>query len=459
MKRLVFCFDGTTNKLAAVNPTNVVLMAESILPTTDEGINQSVYYDEGVGTGKWARLSGTLFGVGLLTNLREAYRFLIFNHEPGDEIFIFGFSRGAFTARSFAGFIRHVGILDVNSARQIDAALAMYEAALKKDGDDHISALKFRAAYSAKTCVSDFDEDWRCEHVEGFRKGDAARLNIKYVGVWDTVGALGWPNVLPFASWLNRRRGFHDVRLTSKVYSARHALALDECRKLFRPTIWSNINELNTDKDISPYDPQAPYQQKWFPGVHGAVGGGGPHRGLSDSALSWILAGARRAGLKINIDHSSRVHEVAPDPLSPLQNEPERPVYERGLLGRLNRFLLHADREGPQDMKDVSAFALRRWATDPDLLPEKRAYRPASLAVVREQIDHFIVQIDGYEEGDLEYKAPLFHIVQPGDDLPKIAVKYLGSAARGDEIWEMNRDLIDDPGEIHIGWKLRLPKA
>jgi uncharacterized protein (DUF2235 family) len=150
MKRIVFCFDGTTNKLAAENPTNVVLMAESVLPTAPDGTPQLVHYDEGVGTGKMDRVRGTVFGVGLVTNLREAYRFLIFNHEPNDEIFIFGFSRGAFTARSFAGFIRHVGILDVNSAREIDRALDLYESAMGSDGDDHLEALKFRAAHSSK---------------------------------------------------------------------------------------------------------------------------------------------------------------------------------------------------------------------------------------------------------------------------------------------------------------------
>lgn len=126
MKRLVFCFDGSWNRLDADCPTNVVLMAESIRPTASDGTTQIVYYDEGVGTGKREKFRGGVLGMGLLTNLREAYRFLIFNYEPGDEIFIFGFSRGAYTARSFAGFTRHVGVLDINSASQINRALSLY---------------------------------------------------------------------------------------------------------------------------------------------------------------------------------------------------------------------------------------------------------------------------------------------------------------------------------------------
>lgn len=162
MKRLVFCFDGSWNRLDADCPTNVVLIAESVRPTARNGTPQIVYYDEGVGTGKLDKIRGGVFGTGLLTNLREAYRFLIFNYEPGDEIFIFGFSRGAYTARSFAGFIRHVGILDINTASKIDKALGLYKAALKKDGDDHPDTMKFRADYSTKVCVSEHDRQWRC---------------------------------------------------------------------------------------------------------------------------------------------------------------------------------------------------------------------------------------------------------------------------------------------------------
>ena len=457
MKRLVFCFDGTTNKLAAVNPTNVVLMAESILSTAPDGTPQLVHYDEGVGTGKLDRVRGTLFGVGLVTNLREAYRFLIFNHEPEDEIFIFGFSRGAFTARSFAGFVRHVGILDVNSAKEIDRAIELYEAAMGADGDDHLDALKFHAEHSSKVCVSEFDEDWRCENVDGFVQEQSTKLNIKYVGVWDTVGALGWPNVLPGANWLNRSKGFHDVRLTSKVHSARHALAIDETRKLFRPTMWGNVNELNSDKDISPYDVDAPYQQKWFPGVHSAVGGGGPERGLSDSAFSWILVGARRAGLAISVAKNSRVFGVEPNYLSPLQNNPERPFYERGVIGWLNRKLLHAPREGPTDIKDVSAFAFRRWSLKGSDLPEDQEYRPKPLAHLSDEIDKLLLRLNKPRADELETKSVDLHLVKPGEDLPTIADKYFTDAGRSNEIYELNLDLIDDPREIHPNWKLRLP--
>lgn len=451
MKRLVFCFDGSWNRLDADCPTNVVLVAESVRPTAKDGTVQVVYYDEGVGTAKRDRFRGGIFGMGLLTNLREAYRFLIFNYEPGDEIFVFGFSRGAFTARSFAGFIRHAGILDINSASQIDKALTLYKAALLKEGDDHPRTMKFRATYSSKVCVSEHDRQWRCINVEGFNRDAVSILKIKYVGVWDTVGALGWPNIIPGAKWLNRKLGFHDVRLTSKVQSARHALALDEKRKPFRPTVWNNVAELNADDGKDHYSAEAPYQQRWFPGVHGAVGGGGESRALSDGALSWILAGARRAGLEVNTSSSSRIFETQPDRAGPLQNEPERPWHDRGLIGRIKHFLIDEDRDGPRELNDVSAPARWRWYAEAGQLPEHALYRPPSLSQVASDLE-----THRPPASDIETKAALI-VVKKGDDLGKLAEKHLGSADRLMEIFEANRDLIDDPREIHPGWELRMP--
>jgi uncharacterized protein (DUF2235 family) len=106
MKRLVFCFDGTWNKLDAQYSTNVVLTAESVLPLTRENVAQVVFYDEGVGASKLESLSGGMFGAGLVRNMADGYRFLLFNYSPGDEIYVFGFSRGAYTARLSGDFVR-----------------------------------------------------------------------------------------------------------------------------------------------------------------------------------------------------------------------------------------------------------------------------------------------------------------------------------------------------------------
>jgi uncharacterized protein (DUF2235 family) len=451
LKRLVFCFDGTWNRLAADCPTNVVLVAEMTKPIASDGSPQIVYYDEGIGTAKDERFRGGAFGKGMMDNIREAYRFLLFNYEVGDHIFAFGFSRGAFTARSFLGFIRHAGILNVDSAKEIDRAIELYKAVFKGDGDDAPSALEFRSRYSSQICVSKWDYDWRKENCEDFDESTQL-LEIKYLGVWDTVAALGIPKFIPFATRINRKFGFHDAKLTSKVQAARHAVAIDERRVLFEPVLWNNVAELNNDKGASMYDVKAPYQQKWFAGVHGSVGGGGPERGLSDAALAWVVKGARAAGLEVRSHPKSRVFQIAPNYLAPLQNDPEAARADQSILGSIKRLLLCSDRIGPDDIVEVSASARRRWNAEPKDTCEGVKYRPKTLAKLAERLTDPSIDIDP-DEDDISQ----IHIVEKGDTLGKIAKKYLGDSARYNEIFDQNRAQLDDPDDIYIGMKLRIP--
>ena len=446
MKRLIFCFDGTWNRLDADCPTNVVLVAEMTKPIASDGSPQIVYYDEGIGTAKDERFRGGAFGKGMMDNIREAYRFLLFNYEPGDHIFAFGFSRGAFTARSFVGFIRHAGILDVDSAKEINRAIELYEAVFKRDGDDAPRTLEFRSRYASQVCVSEWDRDWRSQNCKDF---DASTpiLEIKYVGVWDTVAALGCPKLMPGATWINRRFRFHDAKLTSKVQSARHAVAIDERRVLFEPVLWNNVADLNNAQGASMYDVKAPYLQKWFPGVHGSVGGGGPERGLSDAALSWVLHGARAAGLELRNHPKSRVFSIAPNALAPLLNAPLA-WQDRGAVGAVKHFLLCTDRIGPDDLVEVSASARQRWAAPPSDLPEGMDYRPKTLSKVAKLLTDSIVGI-GTET--------IQHVVEKGDTLRKLADRFLGEHDKADEIFDLNRDQLDDPDEISIGMNLRIP--
>jgi uncharacterized protein (DUF2235 family) len=126
MKRLVFCFDGTWCRLDAPYPTNVVMTAESVIPISHDSTVQLIFYDEGVGTAKGDRLAGLLFGSGLVEIMGAAYRFLIFNYTPGDELYVFGFSRGAYTARSFAGMLSYCGILLRRDAAKVNEAIERY---------------------------------------------------------------------------------------------------------------------------------------------------------------------------------------------------------------------------------------------------------------------------------------------------------------------------------------------
>jgi uncharacterized protein (DUF2235 family) len=442
-KRLIFCFDGSWNRLSQEHPTNVVLVAESILPRTNDGIPQIVWYDEGVGTSSSDKLRGGAFGAGLVANLREAYRFLIFNYEAGDELFLFGFSRGAYTARSFAGLVRFAGILDVVSASRIDEAIDMYKKALDNDGDDPPEARWFRAKYSTRVCADRTDLDWRCRFLPQFDPATAHLLKIRYLGVWDTVGALGWPRIIPFQSWLNRNHAFHDVRLTSKIQAARHALALDEDNVLFTPSLWDNVGSLNGGAEISTYDPEAPYQQKWFPGNHGSVGGGGPERGLSDSALDWVITGARKAGLELFTEKTSRLYQLRPNALAPLVNSPNIVKGIKAWLVRQMKALLATPRKGPDDINDVAGPAQRRWLADP-------SYRPPSLH--RVAVDLNLLPQPVYTKS-----IQAEHHVQPGDTLGKLAEQYLDEKARYKEIFEANRDQLDDPNVVHIGTILKIP--
>jgi uncharacterized protein (DUF2235 family) len=153
MKRLVFCFDGTWNRLDAVNPTNVVLTAQSITPVASADVVQIIHYDSGVGTTNRDKWTGGLFGEGLLDKIVDAYTFLVFNYEVGDELYVFGFSRGAFTARSFAGLLRNCGIVQRRNASRITEVVKRYEERHKDEDHDSEDLLVYRSEICPQLCV------------------------------------------------------------------------------------------------------------------------------------------------------------------------------------------------------------------------------------------------------------------------------------------------------------------
>ncbi|WOH52960.1 phospholipase effector Tle1 domain-containing protein [Bradyrhizobium sp. sBnM-33] len=444
MKRLVFCFDGTWNALNADTPTNVVLTAASIVRETRDGITQIIHYDEGVGTGRLEKLSGGMFGAGLIENVREAYRFLIFNYDPKDEIFVFGFSRGAFSARTFVNFVRHVGPLRRLHAARIDEALDLYRERLSGADGASERTRKFRADYSSNVCVGTDDDSWRCQNVADYQKGSAPVLTIKYLGVWDTVAALGFPEVMPFSQKLNNKYAFHDASLSDFVESARHAVAIDERRALFPPATWSDLTAINAAKNYSPDHLDAPYQEKWFPGTHGSVGGGGDIRGLSDGALAWVLKGAKRAGLVLDAAAGSRIQGFAPNALVPLVNmsKPEKSFTN----------VITTDRKGPDHRWQLSAAALRRYKASPSELPDRAAYRPRTLSKLDSALASYVI-----DAGQQDTNILAEHVVVSGDQLRKLAKHYYGDAEKWKIIFDANRDTIDDADELFVGWKLRIP--
>lgn len=453
-KRLIFCFDGTWNRLDAATPTNVVLTAESVLPTARDGTAQAIFYDEGVGTRRFERLTGGMFGAGLVENLGDAYRFLTFNYTPGDEIYVFGFSRGAFTARSFVGLLHNCGIVARSQAGRINEAIQLYRQRTANSHPDSARVHALRAELSPSVCVDAAEDSWRCANLPGYVAGSAPVLQVRYLGVWDTVGALGVPARYRVFKRADATTAFHDTTLTSMVRAGRHAVAIDERRQDFQPTLWTGLDELNRQAGFDPDAPDAPYLQQWFPGVHCAVGGGGDFRGLSDQALGWIWDGARLAGLDLDTDRSSRIYGLAPDPASPLSpfDETRLKGLERLKAKALDAIWRRGDRTGPDRLRDVAVSARRRWAMPAADLPEKSVYRPVPLASVARVLDASPPPPPAVPPGTFETI-----IVQPGDALRAIAQRLYGHADRAGEIFAMNRDKLDDPDHIYAGMSLKVP--
>lgn len=259
-KRLVVCLDGTWNTPdAGTNPTNVVKIMRAIRHADPDqpGVKQITFYDKGVGTGgPIDRIRGGAFGRGLGDNVKDGYRFLANNHEPGDEIYVFGFSRGAFTARSLAGFIGVCGLLDKGSLEDLPAAWALYRTPKAK---------RDPAAVTTIRAMGDTD------------------VRITCVGVWDTVGALGVP--VERLKWMNRSEySFHDTTLGATTGVALHAIAIDEKRGPFAPTLWQTPD----------HDTPQVVEQVWFPGVHSNIGGSYPDARLSDLTLLWMIQRVRK---------------------------------------------------------------------------------------------------------------------------------------------------------------------
>ncbi len=263
MTRLAVFFDGTWN--TPTDRTNV----DKLYQLLDGGdpAQQRGTYIQGVGTAAggllgsfWNALGGA-FGEGLDDNICAGYRWLAQTYQPGDQIYLFGFSRGAYTARSLVGLIRHCGIV---RAEHIDRTNEAYDLYRKKLGVDSEPKLEFRDKYAVET-------------------------TIEFVGVWDTVGALGIPiGGLDFPGF-SGSYDFHDTNLSSKVRAAYHALAIHEFRSPYEPTFWTS------DK---PRPPELPVEQRWFLGAHSNVGGGYTDDQLCNLSCRWVQKMSERHGLR-----------------------------------------------------------------------------------------------------------------------------------------------------------------
>jgi uncharacterized protein (DUF2235 family) len=249
-KRIVFCADGTWD--GAANNTNVYRLFKAISTIPGE---QHAFYDDGVGAdgAPIERLLGGIFGDGLFQKIKDGYSAIASIYEPGDEVFLFGFSRGAYTVRSLAGMITHCGLPANNpDLKMVDAVFEAY---------------RNRSGYSLHPAT------------------------IKMIGVWDTVGSLGIPAIF---GGVSSRHGFLDTGLNPNIENAYHAIALDERRVEFPATLWTG----------TPAEGQT-VEQRYFAGVHCDVGGGYPNdatgTALSTITLSWMMTKARALGLVFDL--------------------------------------------------------------------------------------------------------------------------------------------------------------
>lgn len=270
MKRIVVCFDGTWNKPAdealAVDQrveTNVRRFYQSITDRGSDGAKQVKWYDEGVGTQWYDRFIGGAIGAGLELNIIQGYEFLAKEYQDGDEVYVIGFSRGAYTARSLVGMIRNCGLIQPKHLPlRVAMAYGIYRT--RDDKADSLTAKMFRAAFSRE-------------------------IKINFIGVWDSVGALGIPvDVLKDVNM--KFYEFHDTKLCDIVENAYHALATDEHRQEYDVCLWKPATAA-TQK----------LEQRWFLGAHCDVGGGYRDRRLSDMALRWMQDKASALGLGLDV--------------------------------------------------------------------------------------------------------------------------------------------------------------
>ena len=286
-KNIVVCCDGTANEFAH-NRTNVIKFYSVLVQDTS---NQITFYHPGIGTmepfgslspiTRWfSRLLGMAVGYGVGDDIRDAYAFLIEKYEPGDQIYLFGFSRGAFTVRAVASLILWYGLIREGNQPLIPYAIRMLMAIQRSKTPEDVLAY-FDLA-------KQFRETMAC-----------ATPSIHFVGVWDTVSSVGWvENPLHLPGEANN----------PSIEIGRHAVSIDEHRAFFRSHLW--VRPTDVTKAHGPRD----VKQVWFPGVHCDVGGGYAEQesGISKYALKWMIDEAKAAGLLVDPSKESDVLGLAP---------------------------------------------------------------------------------------------------------------------------------------------------
>ncbi|KAH9811309.1 hypothetical protein DFH28DRAFT_1085116 [Melampsora americana] len=379
-KRIIVCCDGTwQNGLNANDPrqaTNVLRLARSIFPEdrkTFPPIPQVVHYQTGLGTTGDPALNVAegATGLGISAKIREAYAFIAQNYIPGDEVLLFGFSRGAFTARTIVSLISDIGILTNQGMEDFYKIFAAYQARANPECQKGVAELER------------FLDDYREGGVKSARKMPPGTL--KCVGVWDTVGALGIPKLFKKTE-SPKLLGFQDTNLSSHVQYAFHAIAINETREDFVPTKWIQTDDGRTY--LGKHNKQTQIlKQVWFAGAHSDVGGGNPTHDLADVSLVWMVECRVAYNLWFPLQANLLHHEllaIDTDFLATLlrpqfdwgEQSPVDPDTVRELPKTWNpatQETIHASveyqREKPQDLQDIFKNVHRRSTLVDPLLP------------------------------------------------------------------------------------------
>ena len=352
-KRLALFLDGTWNKVS--DNTNVWRLRSLFAPASADGCEQRAFYSTGLGTKFGEKVRGGMFGSGIDTAITSAYEWLMENYAPGDEIFIFGFSRGAYTARSLSGFVSKCGLLQRGAPLGVNQLFKRYRRPEQKTIRELIGGAHGTDEFR-------FEEDWMLKYAQP--------VPVKFIGVFDTVGALG----VPF-SLIRRIKGsaypFLNTGLRQNNEYAFHALAVDEHRKAFMPTLWTNQGAIHATPR-----PIERTEQRWFVGAHANVGGGCFSDSLAQLPLKWLERKAAAAGLAFK-DEFTAESNAAMAPISDSYAQMAGGLYRLLTLGRryYRRIGLPPESEGPgvsniNETIDSSVFD--RWRAD-------KTYRPSGL--------------------------------------------------------------------------------
>jgi uncharacterized protein (DUF2235 family) len=375
--------DGTWNRPEA----NTSVWRTKLLAADSgaEGAGQVAYYHEGVGSKWYTRIHGGAIGAGLSANVAHAYGWLMEHYSEGDQVFLFGFSRGAFTARTLAGMIARCGLLHPGAPLSVGEVLRRYRDS--KPGTVGASRSLLELGWLSQ------EEKSRLPQFDGWLLTHSRRVEIHFIGVWDTVGSLGIP--VGAVRGLSKSYQFHNTNPSVLYRNMFQALAIDEHRSPYRANLWTGFQPKG--EELATLKPDQRLEQRWFVGAHSNVGGGYRSDPLALVPLAWLLAKATESGLGFKRvlpltgdEHMGAVRDSFGEFLKgayrlirlgrrhyrPIGAEP-RPTRTRpGLSHNLN--------------ETIDQSVIRRWQTDP-------GYRPKNLSIWAEAagLDLDMLSLDG----------------------------------------------------------------